>query len=396
MTQVTIQSLGQRGEGIALLDEQRIFVPLSVPGDIIDIAVSDDRGTIVQVMSPGPGRIEPFCPHFSVCGGCALQHLSPGLYADFKRGLVEAPLRHAGVDVPVNDLVDARGRGRRRATLHVRKAGAGYMARRSHDLAVIDTCPILVPGLKDALALAASFHPIAGDCDVSLTAADNGIDIALKTERKIRVQDLARIAEKFDVARIAINGEVLLQLRVPKITMGKSEVELPPASFLQATEEAEAILGDLVLKGLGKSKSVADLFCGMGPFALRIAQKGPVYAADADKPAIAALQKAIRSTKGIKAITAERRDLFREPMTRFELNRFDAIVLDPPRAGAEAQVKELARTKIATVVYVSCDPKTFARDAAHLIQAGYKLGPVTPVDQFAYSTHVELVGTFTR
>lgn len=396
MTQVQIETLGQRGEGIALVGEHRIFVPLTVPGDIVEIAMDDDRGTMLELVGAGPDRIEAFCPHFSVCGGCQIQHLSPQLYAQFKRGLVEAPLRHAGVTAPLNDLVDARGRGRRRATLHARKAGAGYMARRSHDLLPIDTCPILVPALARAPSIAAAFHPIAGDCDVSLTAADNGIDVSLKTERKIRVQDLARIAEKFDIARIAINGEIMLQLRVPRITMGRSEVELPPASFLQATAEAETLLGDLVIAALGKSKSVADLFCGMGPFALRIAQKVPVYAADTDKPAIAALQKAIRATKGIKTITAERRDLFREPMTRFELNRFDAIVLDPPRAGAEAQVRELAKTRIATVIYVSCDPKTFARDAAHLIAAGYTLGSVTPVDQFAFSTHVELVGTFTR
>jgi len=186
--------------------------------------------------------------------------------------------------------------------------------------------------------------------------------------------------------------------QVPAVAMGKAMVEVPVGSFLQATEEAETVLAGLVLEPLAKAKvkSVADLFCGIGPFTLRMAAIAKVYAADTDKPGIAALQKAVRNTQGLKAVTAQVRDLFREPLTQFELGGYDAIVFDPPRAGAEAQARELAKGKVKTIIGVSCEPKTFARDAAILIAGGYRLESVVPVDQFAWSTHVELVGVFRR
>jgi 23S rRNA (uracil1939-C5)-methyltransferase len=242
-------------------------------------------------------------------------------------------------------------------------------------------------------------HPIAatvGDCDVAYTATDTGLDVAVKTERKFKAERLTLLAQRSGLARMSLNGEIVLETRPPAIRMGKALVEIPVGSFLQATAMAEAELAKLVLEGVGKAKSVADLFCGMGPFTLRLAETAKVFAADADRPAIAALQKAVRHTQGLKPVTAQSRDLFRDPLAPVELKPYDAVVFDPPRAGAEAQSRELARSAVKTVVAVSCEPRTFARDAAILVAGGYRLEKVTPVDQFAWSMHVEIIGVFRK
>ena len=271
------------------------------------------------------------------------------------------------------------------------------MARRSHDLIDIAACPILVPALTSrAVALT---HPIAatlGDCDVAYTATDTGLDVAIRTDRKFKAERLTLLAQRSGAARLSLNGEIVIETRPPAVKMGKALVEIPIASFLQATAEAEATLARLVRDGVGAAKSVADLFCGVGPFTLRLAETARVFAADADKPALAALQKAVKHTQGLKPVTTAVRDLFREPLVPRELDAHDAVVFDPPRAGAEAQARELAKSKVRTVVAVSCEPRTFARDAAILIAGGYRLESVTPVDQFAWSTHVEVVGVFRR
>lgn len=247
-----------------------------------------------------------------------------------------------------------------------------------------------------ATEIAREFAAVFGPCDVAFTAADNGLDVVVKGKGLKAPCSIAELARKFDLARVSLNDEVLYVVRAPSIAMGRADVELPVASFLQATRDAEETLAQNVTKAAAGFKSVADLFCGVGPFALRLAEKAPVYAADSDKPAILALQKATRGAKGLKPLTAERRDLFREPLTIYELNRFDCVVLDPPRAGAKAQAEELARCKVKRIIYVSCDAQSFARDAAILIKSGYRLAEVTPVDQFAWSAHVELVGVFDR
>jgi 23S rRNA (uracil1939-C5)-methyltransferase len=397
LSQVTIASLGQRGEGVAEIDSQRVYVPFTLPGETVEITVEGERGHLLSILEPSPHRIEPFCPHFGICGGCQLQHLDRASYDAFKIGLVENALSHAGISTPVGPLLDARGAGRRRATLHARKTGAGYMMAKSHDLLDIDRCPILVPALAKTPEIArGAYAAIGGDCDVSFTASATGLDVAIRTEKKPRNDKLVTFAQRFALARLVVNGELVLQAQQPLIRVGKSMVELPRASFLQATEAAEEALSTLVVQALAGTKSVADLFCGMGPFALRLAATMKVFAADSDKPAVLALEKAARNTRGLKPITAATRDLFRDSLVPVELAPFDGVVFDPPRAGAEAQAHELAQSKVKKIVAVSCDPKTFARDAAILIGGGYKLASVTPVDQFAFSTHVELVGVFAR
>jgi 23S rRNA (uracil1939-C5)-methyltransferase len=392
----TIEALGHKGEGVASIDGKKVYVPFALPGEVVDLKVEGERGTVIAIKAAANNRAQPFCPHFGTCGGCQLQHLDAESYAAFKIGLVETPLRHAGVDAKVEKFVTAHGAGRRRATLHARKDRAGYMRPRSHDLLDLDACPILVPGLKRAPDIARALGAAVGECDVSFTATNAGIDVGIsKAPKGVRAEGLVPLANDLGLARLALEREMILLRQQPTVTMGRAEVDLPMGSFLQATAEAESVLADYVVAAVGKTKSVADLFCGIGPFALRLAERAPVYAADSDRAGIAALDKAVRHTRGLKSVTAKARDLFRDPLTRFELN-FDTVVLDPPRAGAQAQVKEIALSKVRNVVMVACDPTSFARDAAHLVQAGFMLADLIAVDQFAYSTHVELAATFRR
>ena len=397
MIETTITALGQHGEGAADVNGHRVFVPFTLPGERVGIDTDNARGQLVELIEPSPDRVEPFCPYFGTCGGCALQHAGSETYAGFKRGLVEAALSHAGIEMAIAPLVDARGDGRRRATLHVRKDGAGYMRARSHDVLDIDSCPILVPMLRKAAPrIARALYPIAGDCDVHFTASETGIDLSVRSERKLKPVPLAAFARQHRLARLTFNGDSLYMAQPPMVSMGRSPVELPPASFLQATSLAEEELARLVLAGIGEARKVADLFSGLGPFALRIATQARVMAADSDKLAIAALAKAAHHTQGLKPLEARVRDLIRDPLAPVELEAFDAVVFDPPRAGAQAQAHELARSRVKTVVAVSCEPKSFARDAAILLAGGYRLMQLTPVDQFAYAPHVELVGVFRR
>ena len=342
-------------------------------------------------------RATPFCPYFGTCGGCTLQDLGPAAYTALKTEAVERALRNAHVQAKIDPLIAAHGDGRRRATLHARGAAVGYMRARSHELLDIATCPILVPALQErAASLSRPIAATIGDCDIAYTASETGLDVAVKSERRPKPEKLTLLAQRSGVARLSINGELVIETRPPALRMGKALVELPIASFLQATAMAEQVLARLVLEGVGNAKAVADLFCGLGPFTLRLAERARVSAFDADKPAITALQKAVRTTQGLKPVTAKSRDLFREPLAPVELKPFDAVVFDPPRAGAEAQARDLARSEVKTVIAVSCEPRTFARDAAILVAGGYRLERVTPVDQFAWSSHVEIVGVFRR
>jgi 23S rRNA (uracil1939-C5)-methyltransferase len=372
-------------------------VPFTLPGERVEAEIDGSRGALTAVLAPSPDRVEPFCPYFGVCGGCALQHLAPLPYAGFKRELVGKALSQAGLDVPVDPLVDARGAGRRRATLHVRGGRAGFMRAHSHDLLDIEACPILVPALQSAAPrIARALHPLAGDCEARITLSDTGIDLDVHPARKVKPEAFASFARRHDLARLSLNGEPLFMARQPTITAGSATVSLPPASFLQATTAAEERLAALVVEGAGKARAVADLFSGLGPFSLRLAGTTRIAAFDSDRPAIAALQQAVRHTSGLKPVTATVRDLFRDPLAPVELASYDAIVFDPPRAGARAQAAEIARSGVRIVVAVSCDPGTFAHDAAILVHGGYRLERVTPVDQFAFSPHVEIVGVFRK
>lgn len=394
---LTITSMGRRGEGFAA----GIYVPYALPGETIMAEVAGERARIIRIEKPSPERIEPFCKYHGSCGGCQLQHWDAQPYRLWKRGLVESALRNLNANV--DELIDAHGAGRRRVSLHVRKKDggvtAGFMMARSHDLLDIDRCPILVPALANATDIARALGEKLGDCDVALTATDSGLDAAVRAERKIAEREapkLAGLANALDLARLAVNGDVIATRRAPSLRMGRGNVMLPVASFLQATNEGEAQLAALVLAAAATSKSVADLFCGVGPFALRVAETARVAAFDNDKPAIAALALAARATSGLKPFEAAVRDLLKEPLVANELKPYDTVIFDPPRAGAEAQSRQLAKSKVKTVIAVSCDPITLARDSEILVEGGYALTKVTPVDQFKWTSHVETVAVFRR
>jgi 23S rRNA (uracil1939-C5)-methyltransferase len=408
---LTIDHVGQRGDGVARGGAEPVYVPFTLPGEIVETDPwpgQADRRRLTRIESASPQRIVPFCPHFGTCGGCAIQHWQDGAYRAWKRQLVVDALAYARIDCDVADIIDAHGNGRRRITVHARRdeRGAthvGFAAPGSHAIVPIDHCPIIVPALDGALdaarALAEALKPANKPLDIQITAADNGFDVDIRGSGPLDTKllsEISALADKHNLARLTRHGELVVMRAPPVLRIGKAQVTLPPGSFMQPTAEGEAILADLVMERCKGAKLVADLFCGFGPFALRLAEKFRVTAFDNDGPAIVSLQNTIRSTQGLKPITAESRDLFRRPLVPQELRDIDTIVFDPPRQGAEAQSQQLAQSKIRNVVSVSCNPATFARDARILIDGGYTIGTVTPVDQFRHTPHVEVVARFKR
>jgi 23S rRNA (uracil1939-C5)-methyltransferase len=408
---LTIDRIGHRGDGVAQIDGEAVYVPYALPGERVEVervANHPDRRHLVRVDVPSADRIEPICPHFGMCGGCAVQHWSEKKYRAWKRDLVIEQLRLAKIDCEVAELVDAHGEGRRRIVLHARIGThavqrVGFAAMASHEIVPIDHCPILAPALKNALkiaeAIAEVLQPTGKPLDIQLTATRNGLDVDVRGSGNLppdAMRRLAGLAEQHRLARLTRHGELIAARAQPTIMMGKAEVTLPPGSFLQATAAGEDALAARVITACGKATTIADLFCGVGPFALRLAERARIRAYDAEAAAITALAKAAASTKGLKPITAETRDLFRRPLTPPELPDVDVVVFDPPRQGGLAQAQQLAASAVPVVVAVSCNPTTFARDAQILIGGGYRIATVEPIDQFKYSPHVELVARFAR
>lgn len=406
---LTISRFGHRGDGIAETAAGPVFVPYTLAGETVEVEPfpgHPDRRHLLRVETASAERIAPVCPHFGVCGGCQTQHWDFARYREWKRGTVVEALRQAGLEGPAAELIDAHGEGRRRAVFHARRSPhgvleVGFMGYRAHHIVAIDRCPVLAPALADAIPAAwALAEALGGDkpLDIQATATDAGLDIDMRGSGPLgprQMAALARLAETHRLARLTRHGELIVQHAPPTLRIGKASVVLPPGAFLQATAEGEAVLARLVLEHVGNAKTTADLFCGVGPFALRLAERARVIAADGDAAAIVALGQAAK-TPGLKPIEAETRDLFRRPLAPDELKRFSAVVFDPPRQGAEAQARQLAASKVPLVIAVSCNAATFARDAHLLTDGGYRLTSVTPVDQFRYSAHVEIVARFTR
>ena len=407
---LTIDHVGHRGDGVAYHDGATAIVPYTLPGETVSFAPMlghPDRLRLKQVLKPSADRIDPFCDYFGRCGGCAIQHWQPENYRAWKRQIVVDTLSHAGVDCAVDDLIDAHGAGRRRITVHARRNAdgalhVGFAESGSHAIVDIVQCPILDPALSGALdvarVLADVLKPTNKPLDIQVTAASNGLDVDVRGTGPLpsaMIATLSRIADQHGLARLTRHGELVLMRAPPVLAIGPAQVTLPPGSFLQATTAGEETLGALVLTHAGKAKQIADLFCGVGPFALRLAAKARVLACDSESGAIGALQVAAKSP-GLKPIKAEVRDLFRRPMVPQELRDIDCVVFDPPRQGALAQVTHLAKSKVPSVIAVSCNVQTFARDATVLIEGGYRIDSVTPVDQFRHTPHVELVARFRR
>jgi 23S rRNA (uracil1939-C5)-methyltransferase len=407
-----IDHVGHLGDGVALSEGHSLFVSYTLGGETVEVTTAaghhPDRRQLVRIEQASPERIEPFCPHFGTCGGCAIQHWENEAYRSWKRNLVVAALAQAKINCEVFPLIEAHGSGRRRMTLHARKGThdvikVGFAAAQSHDVVPIDRCPILDPGLNGAIdaawALAETLIAIGKPLDIQITASDSGLDVDVRGSGPLpaaSVAALSQIAAKHRLARLTRHGELVLMREPPGVTMGKARVILPPGSFLQATVAGEETLAMLVAHHCGRAKHIADLFCGVGPFALRLAEKSRLSAFDSDASAIASLQKAAASTPGLKPVRTETRDLFRRPLVAEELRDFDAVVFDPPRQGAQAQSERLATSKVPAIVAVSCNIATFVRDARILLDGGCRIEGVTPIDQFRHTPHVELVARFRR
>jgi 23S rRNA (uracil1939-C5)-methyltransferase len=408
---LVIDHVGHFGDGVVHAGGQNVYVPYTLGGETVEaeaVAGHPDRRRLLRVERASPQRITPFCPHFGICGGCAIQHWESEHYRAWKRALVVELLAQARLDCEVHPLIDAHGLGRRRITLHARMGThevlkVGFAAAGLHDIIPIDRCPILAPGLSGAFdaawALAEALISIGKPLDIQITATDNGLDVDVRGSGPLpskMISTLSRLAEQHRLARLTRHGELVLQQSPPAIAIGAAQVTLPPGSFLQATAAGEETLAALVSDHCKRAKHIADLFCGVGPFALRLAAKSKIAAFDSDAGAVAALQKAATSTSGLKPLKAEARDLFRRPLMPQELRDYDTVVFDPPRQGAQAQATQLAASKVLTVVAVSCNVTTFARDAKILVEGGYGIEGVTPVDQFRHTPHVELVARFSR
>lgn len=416
---IIIDRLGAQGDGIADVGGMPIFVPFALPGETwtrIGAAASADVGLVAD---PHPARQAPVCPHFGRCGGCVAQHMGPDLYGAWKRGIVIEAFRQRGLQADVAQLLTVAAHSRRRATFTARRVNGtvtlGFHGRATHDVCDIGVCPVLAPPIEAALpalrALSERLLPRSarrpdGSSEIRLavTLARDGLDVAITGAPRLADpnmrREIAAAAADAHIRRLTADGEPVLAGRAPVVDFAGVAVGLPDRGFLQAVVEAETALRRLVVEGVGtrfsKTGVVADLFCGLGTFTFALARKARVLALDGDKTAIDALSAAARQAQGIKPIEARRRDLFREPLAARELSGIEAAVLDPPRAGAAAQVASLAASKVPRVVMVSCNPATLARDCRTLADGGYELGTVTPVDQFLFSAHVEVVAVLTR
>ena len=373
---LAIDHVGHRGDGVVEGTSGAIYVPYALPGEVVEVDPwpgHPDRRSLLRVETASAERIAPICPHFGVCGGCALQHWDGARYREWKRGLVVEQLGRAGIAAPVDELVDAHGAGRRRVVLHARRGThgilqVGFAELHAHRIVAIDQCPILAPGLgriiDAAWAIAETLQGADKPLDIQATLTDAGIDVDVRGSGPLDARlnlALARLAEAHSLARITRHGELVVQRAEPTIRIGRAVVALPPGAFLQATAAGEATLAQLVAGHCEGAKHIADLFAGVGPFALRFAERARVIAADNDDGAVAALRRAAAGTRGLKPIEAERRDLFRRPFMSREFSALDAVVFDPPRQGAEAQARELAKSSVPNVIAVSCNAATFAR-----------------------------------
>ena len=394
-----IQSLTHTGLGRA---EDGTMVPRTLP--LEEVEVTDDG---VRIVSPSADRVSPPCRHYKSCGGWAMQHASDAFVATWKASTVERALSAQGIEATIADTITSPIKSRRRAKLAGRRTKkgtlVGFHARASDTLVEVPDCQLLAPELIATLpalnaltALAASRKAEVG---MTVSLSVDGPDVHIQTEKELTTDlrvDLAQWANQYGIARLVWVDEPVVTIHPPRQDFGGSLVVPPPGAFLQATKHGEKALQDAVSAIVGDADKVVDLFAGSGTFTLPLARKASVHAVEGVREMMDALDRGWRSTGGLHRVSVETRDLFRRPLLPDELNEFDAIVIDPPRAGADAQVAEIAESKVATVAMVSCNPVTFARDAKTLIDAGFTLGPVTVVDQFRWSHHTEVVAAFTR
>jgi len=414
--ELAVERLGAQGDGIARHKGEPIFLPFTAPGDRVRARLGASRGggregRVVEWFASGAGRTDPACTHFGHCGGCAVQHLDRASYRTVKLGALCTALERVRIDPGLVQPLRVVPAARRRARLGLVRprdprlpARVGFRSRFSHDLVDLRKCSVLEPAL---FALVSELRLVArklllagGTAEVTLTRTDSGVDLLIEADRRPdlpALEALTGFAENYDLARavwLSPGEEILVVERRPvRVVLSGVAVPYPPGGFLQASAPAEVILVEETLTGIGPHRPVLDLFAGLGTFTFALACTGSVHAIEGDAQAAAALARAATGRGGI---TVEQRDLARNPVPAEALAAYAAAVFDPPRAGALHQAKALANSTIAAVVAVSCNPATFARDAAQLIAGGFRLERVVPVDQFMWTPHLELVAVFHR
>lgn len=402
MTEHTILRLGHQGDGIA---EGPVFAPLTLPGERVSGTLDGQKLTDVRIVTPSDDRVLAPCKHYKSCGGCQLQHASDAFVATWKTGVVRNALTAQGIETEFRPILTSAPRTRRRASISARRtkkgAMAGFHARASDTIVSIPECQLLDPALMSAVPVAEALAMVGssrkGELSVLATVSLAGLDLSVTGGKPLDGQlriDLAALTEKHGLARLAWDDEVVAMRHPPVQDLGGVRVVPPFGAFLQATKDGEAALRNAVIEIVQGCDTIVDLFAGCGTFALPLAHNAEVHAVEGSKEMIAALDRGWREAQGLKRVTHEARDLFRRPLLPDELMKFEAAVIDPPRAGAEAQVAELAKSRVPVIAFVSCNPVTFARDAKLLLLAGYQLDWVQVVDQFRWSAHVELVGKF--
>ncbi len=403
MPEITIARLGLKGDGIT---EDDRFIPFSLPGEVFD-GRFEDGAFKGSRLTDSPARATPPCPHFGTCGGCALQHASDDFLSSWKAETIIRALKAQGLSAPFRPIVTSPPHSRRRATFSARRTKKttqiGFHKRSSSEIFPVEHCHLLKPEIMAALpachALAGLGASRKGEIKISVTHSASGPDIgvidAKAPDGPLRAR-LATLANEHSVARLSWNSEQIADRTRPVQPMGNASVLPPSGAFLQATSEGEAALNAAVQEAVSGAKRIADLFAGCGTFTLPLASKAEVHAVEAVPEMLKALDAGWRFAQGLKTVSTEARDLFGRPLVPLELKHYDAVVIDPPRAGAKTQMEEIAASSIGLVAAVSCNPVSFTRDAKILIDAGFTLDWVQPVDQFRWSGHVELAAKFSR
>lgn len=422
---VGITDIAHKGDGLAVFEtetgEKKLFVGGVLPGETARVVVDgdgpDERGRVVEILQASPDRVEPACPVFARCGGCSLQHWDQAPYLAWKRAQVRAAFADRGLDVEVAETIATGPASRRRAVIAVqRRTGApvvGFRARLSHEVVDGTGCLVVSPRIRAAMPKLVKLSHLldfgAKGAVFTVLDTETGLDVSV-AEAKLpadRRQQTLALALELGFARFSVAGEIVVEAQAPVVRFGGIAVMPPPGAFLQAVPEAEEAIARLVETAVAAAlaarpkrakgpPAIADLFAGCGTFSLRLARLARVHAVESDRLALDALSFAARHTGGLKPVSVEPRDLYRRPLMAKDLSAYDAVVVDPPRDGAAPQFKELAKSSVGTIVAVSCNPATLARDARYLVDAGWTMGEVTPIDQFLWSHHVEAVVVFTK
>jgi 23S rRNA (uracil1939-C5)-methyltransferase len=414
--QVTIESLGSAGDGIAELCGKKLFVLYTAPGDVVEVELLSNKkahAKIKKLYTHSSKRQDPACQHFTQCGGCSLQHVKEDYYTQFKTEIVEKLLSEIGAKTTIAPLISVKEKSRRRAEFKVQyKKGQpqiGFFSAQSHQLIALEECPVcedsitqLLPSLKECIN---QLSPHISS--LSLTILDKGVDITIATTKNLSLNDqelLKDWAKKQSVTRISSHPvadnqyhHTFYDTQNNTITFDKVAVAIPPGAFIQASSTAQEAIITYVKKYLEQCHYIADLYAGCGCYSASLAPHcNHVWAYEGVQSMVSALHNASIANALSNKITATTRDLFKNPLKPHELQRFDGVVINPPRNGALAQIKQLQLAKVPTIVMVSCNPTTFKRDARHLIENGYELSEITPIDQFYWTPHLELVAKFEK